>query len=166
MQTYYQDDNQRLFDKNVNWLGWAIKKVFLGFAYFPLFVAGYYLSDKLLSPLDHTLNHLIIAFVFSYFVYLVIFFLKGLLIALKQKNNNWWLPIFIFCVAFTCLLSPWLVVDPLTKAFTRWHFSTWLVWVITIAFGYFIYTRYMFLTANAPAMARFAFLLGFKLIKH
>ncbi|WP_188937059.1 DUF2929 family protein [Puia dinghuensis] len=65
-----------------------LRYIFWAFIYLPIFCAGYYLSNLALSPADRSLNHLIIALLFSYLVYLFIFFLKGLLLSLKRRGNK------------------------------------------------------------------------------
>ena len=137
-----------------------LKYVFWAFIYLPVFCVGYHLSNLAMSPVDRSLHHLVTALLFSYGVYLFIFFLKGLLLSLKERGNRWWIFLFLFCVVFTCLLSPYFVVGPLFGTLLRWHFSSWLTWVLTVAFGLLIYTKYKFLAPSAPALARFAFELG------
>jgi hypothetical protein len=144
-------------------LGMLFRYVFSVVIYLPVLCTGYYLSNLALSPLDHSLGHLVLVLLFSYLVYLGVFFLKGVSLALKARGNIIWLFLFMVCVAFTCLLSPWLVAGPLSRAFLRWHLSSWLVWVLTFWFGYLIYNRYKFHVPSAPVMARFAYQFGFNL---
>src|SRR5260370_18294710 len=133
MGYHYQSANQYQFERTLGGIGIVLRYIFRLFIYLPVIFVGYYLSNLVLSPTDNSLNHLLIAIVFSYFVFLLIFFLKGLLISLKERGNNSWIVLFLFCVAFTCLLSPWLLIAPVSTAFFRCHFSGLLVLVVPIA---------------------------------
>jgi hypothetical protein len=100
----------------------------------------------------------------AFMLYQLLFFLKGMLIALMEKGYLLWLLLFLICVSFTCILPAWLAWEPAihlaAKVKSDASFARMTV-IILVAYGY---TRYNFLERTAPPMAAGAFSLGFELL--
>jgi len=67
-------------------------------------------------------------------LYGALFLLKGLIIGLRRQRSGWWVPLFLICVAVTCVL-PVVIAYPVFNYLTR-HTPA-LSWMLDIAFAYF-----------------------------
>jgi hypothetical protein len=67
------------------------------------------------------------------------------MISLKTKGNHWWLPMYIFCVAITCILPAYLVYSPLNYIIIRLNGNGVITFFLVICFDVFVYCKYNFL---------------------
>jgi hypothetical protein len=154
-KTYYTcaNNEQYLFDRCLSAIFFALKLLFKGFVYFPLLATGYLITTHILQKKDNALVWIGLTMLFAYILYSFIFFLKGILIALKSKGNLLWILLFAFCVGYTCVAPVWLFFDTIEKL--MFHLSkeqgTLLTWIFSFAIGGYIYDRYQFLINIAPA---------------
>lgn len=93
--------------------------------------------------------------IFSIFLYLLLYFVKGILIGLKNRGNWLWFPIFITCTLFTSVLPVWIWFEDITVALAFHSKNAYpkLAWIASIALGFYFYSRYHFLTNIAPSSA-------------
>ena len=75
--------------------------------------------------------------VLAYLLYAGLYWLKGVVVALRQRAGRLWLLPFGLCVAFACLL-PGLVVH----SFFNGSVSQLWAWGLGAAFACFAYNRY------------------------
>jgi hypothetical protein len=115
----------------------------------PLLYAGYLVSTHMLSKKDNGIGGLVLAIVLAYFFYLLIFFLKGMMLCLKEMNVWIWVPIFFLCGAFTYIMPMWMVHAILNRVIE----NKTVVWILSVAFGYYVYLKYQFSLDQAPAPA-------------
>lgn len=163
---YIIDSNQYLFDK-VLWAIWkAIKIIFKLTVYLPLWFAGYQITSQILIKNEDSLNLIALTILFALLIYQVIFFTKGLIISLKIKGNLFWLPLFIVCICFTCVLPTWFIHSSIQPWLHRIspNSGNLMAWLTSIFFGIYVYSRYHFLTDNAPMAALFSYQLGKNLV--
>ncbi|SRR6266498_3294360 len=67
----------------------------------------------------------------------------------KAKGNLFWIPIFIFCIVFTCVIPIWIVFEPIESLIGKMTHETntnTLTWIVSLAFAFFIYRKYNFLS--------------------
>jgi len=89
------------------------------------------------------------------------------LIGLKTKRNFWWLPLLVICILYTCVLPVMLFFDLLHKAafyFTIEHADA-LTWLFAIIACCYLYSKYEFLSDNAPKIALSIYKLGYGIVK-
>lgn len=88
-------------------------------------------------------------------LYFIIYFFKGILIALKSNGNLFWIPLFICCIVITCALPVWIVFEPLENFFNKYTETNQqlLTWICALTFGFYVYSKYHFLTNIAQAKA-------------
>jgi len=93
--------------------------------------------------------------IFSVGLYFIIYFFKGMLIALKFNGNLFWIPLFICCVIVTCALPVWIIFTPLQTLISRYTETNHqlLSRICALTFGFYVYSKYHFLTNIAPAKA-------------
>lgn len=143
---YIIDSNQYLFDK-VFWAIWkAIKIIFKLTVYLPLWFAGNLITSQILGKNEDPLTWIALIILFALMAYQVTFFIKGLIIGLKNKGNLLWLPLFIVCICFTCLLPIWFVhnnIQPWLHKVSP-NSGNLLAWLTAILFGIYVYSRYHF----------------------
>lgn len=153
-ETYYMNYNsgQYLFDRCLNAIFFAFKLMFKGIVYFPLLVTGYLLTTLILQKHDHALAWIGLVLLFAFILYALVYYLKGILVALKSRRNLLWIPIFLLCVGYTCVAPVWIMFGTIEKLMfeVSKEQGTLLTWLFSFAFGCYIYSRYQFLINNAP----------------
>ena len=149
------DDGQILFNRVLFAFTIAIKIILKIIIYSPLLYIGWLIANQILTANTNKILWLALILIFATVIYFIIYFLKGVLIALKHNHNWLWLPLFLFCVAFTCALPVWILFDPLTNFISRYTQTNQqlLTWIFALAFGLYVYSKYHFLTNIAPTIA-------------
>jgi len=163
---YTIDSNQYLFDKTLRGL-WIAFKIILNLAtYLPLWFTGYLITSLFLKKNDDGFAWIGLIILFTILVYQAVFFIKGVLIGLKNKGNLCWLLLFIVCVCFTCLLPIWFIHNNIQPWFQRIspNSGNLIAWFTSILFGLYVYSRYHFLTNIAPVGALFSYQLGINMV--
>lgn len=163
---YIIDSNQYLFDKALRGLWFAFKIILNLATYLPMWCTGYLITSLFLKKNDDGFAWIGLLILFTFLAYQAVFFVKGLLIGLKNKSNLLWVPLFIICISFTCLfpalfihnnIQPWLHrISP--------NSGNLIAWGTSILFGLYVYSRYHFLTNIAPVGALFSYQLGINMV--
>ena len=149
------DDGQILFNRTLFAFALTIKVILKTIVYSPLIFLSWLITKQLLTANTDKLIWIGLMLIFSVVFYFIIYFLKGMLIALRNNRNLFWIPLFICCVILTCVLPVWIVFDPLETFFNRYTETNQqlLTWICALAFGFYVYSKYHFLTNIAPAKA-------------
>jgi hypothetical protein len=149
------DDGQVLFNRILFAFTITIKIVLKIIVYSPLLFTGWFIARQILGADANIILWITLMLVFAVLTYFIMYFSKGVLIALKYNHNLFWIPLFIVCVLFTCLFPVWIVFEPLTKFIGRYTQTNQelLTWIFVSAFGLYVYSKYHFLTNIAPAIA-------------
>ncbi|HEX5154764.1 MAG TPA: hypothetical protein VFW07_25125 [Parafilimonas sp.] len=149
------DDGQILFNRILFAFAITIKVILKIIVYSPLIFLSWLITKQLLTANTDKIIWIGLMLMFSVAFYFIIYFLKGILIALKYNRNLFWIPLFICCVILTCVLPVWIVFEPIEKFFTAYAETNrqLLTWICALAFGFYVYSKYHFLTNIAPAKA-------------
>jgi hypothetical protein len=135
---YIVDSNQHLFDK-VLWAIWKAIKIFLKLTvYLPIWFSGYLITTQILSKNEDPLTWIALIILFTLIAYQMIFFIKGIIIGLKNKGNPFWLPLFIVCICFTCVLPTWFIhnnIQPWCHRLSH-NSGNLLAWLTSFYSGY------------------------------
>ncbi|AWO02091.1 hypothetical protein DLD77_10485 [Chitinophaga alhagiae] len=150
-------NDQQMFDRNIGFLWKAAKWLFKALIYFPLIITSFIIVSSIMKKEVSSLLGLAVIILVSFILYLLVYFVKGILICLKSNNKLLWILPFIICVSFTCILPVYIVLDPvgrLVQSSSRSGTSyDILKWIFSLAFGVYVYFRYDFLTNIAPSVA-------------
>jgi hypothetical protein len=130
-------------------LWFTVRLLFRCMAYMPLIYIGYLVSTHILSKKDNGFGWLVLTIVLACLFYLLIFFLKGMMLCLKKMNVWIWIPLFFLCIAFTCIMPVWMVHGILNRVIE----NKTVVWILSVAFGYYVYLKYQFSFDQAPSPA-------------
>jgi hypothetical protein len=95
---------------------WVIKTAAI---YGPFLYAGYLIANKL--ALENKWYFVFALITIAYLLVCFIYWLKGMLIALRQKGNELWLVLFAVCVIISCVL-PALFIKAMVET-TFFHLS-------------------------------------------
>ena len=149
------DDGQILFNRILFAFAVTIKVLLKIIVYSPLIFLSWLITKKLLTPNTDKLIWLGLMLILSVAFYFIIYFLKGMLIGLKHNRNFLWMPLFICCVVLTCVLPVWIVFAPLETFFNKYTDANQqlLTWICALSFGFYVYSKYHFLSNIAPAKA-------------
>ena len=130
-----------------------LKLIMRFFIYSPLVCTGFLITVKILDRNASALLWIGIIVLFAYILFQLIYFIKGMIIALFSRNNLLWIPIFLACVGYTCVLPAWFVFEPIHSTVAKLHGNNLIAILLDTAFGFFIYLKYQFLSPSAPKAA-------------
>lgn len=155
-------DGQFMFDRILSAFWIVIKGLLKAIIYLPLWFTGYIITSQLLAKEDSPLIWIGLILLFAFALFQLLYFIKGVIIACKKRNNFMWIPLFLLCTVFTSALPAWAAFDTI-HALARLlsNESAQLVtWILSIAFGLYIYSRYHFLLNVAPKLVFPAYQFG------
>jgi hypothetical protein len=163
---YYQDDGQRLVRMQTFGLLIAAKYLIKLFIYSPLIFTAIAITNSIVDKNEFkSFKGLFVIFMITCILYLLVYFPKGLLIGLKAKGNFFWIPLFLFCIAFTCAIPVYLAFEPVGKLVIYMSETQkpdeLLQWAISLLIGYLVYLQYKFMTDIAPQWAFPVYIAGF-----
>lgn len=145
---------------------WSLlKHLFKTLTYSPLLLSSYSIAYGILKKEDTAILWIGLIMICSIILYLLLYFLKGMLIGLKSYGNWLWVPIFITCTLFTSVLPVWIVFDDITATLAVFSkpADEKLALIASIAVGFCFYSRFHFLTNMAPQFAFPFFQMGIDL---
>jgi hypothetical protein len=149
------DDGQILFNRILFAFALTIKLFIKLIVYSPLIFLSWLITEQLFNTTTNKILSLALILLFTIVLYYMIYFIKGMLIALKYNGNLFWVPLFLILTMLTCALPVWIIFTPL-ESLIRTYTETnqqLLTWICAIAFGFYTYSRYHFLTNIAPSKA-------------
>ena len=164
---YYQygpDPMKRQLSVTQKRLLWAAVGCWRLFIYSPLLFTGYYITLQFLDKKVSVLWWITCVFCCALLLYQVLFLLKGILIALKQKGNFLWLILFVICVSFTSLLPAYFALDPTAYLASKLNLDPVVGRIIVFLLAVYVYTRYNFHKDSAPKMAAGVYRAGKQII--
>lgn len=146
---YYSgyDSNQALADWQVSLFIIIFRLLFKLVVFAPLIATGYLISRQVLTAQDSHTKWFVFTLLFAGFLYGIITVLKAWMNALRRNGNFFWIPLFVVCVLYTCGLSMYIVFTPLSQLIAGFHKGGSVVatWLITLAYGAYVYRHYNFL---------------------
>jgi hypothetical protein len=153
---------QYLFDFCLYAIRLLIRVIFRAIVYSPLLITGYIIATRILNKTNHAIVWIIVIVLFATILYQLVYLIKGIIVALKSKNNYLWILLFIACIGFTCVFPAWLLTEAMQGIiFTLSKENSEIISVtIALVFGLYIYSRYLFLTDISPSFAYPAYQLG------
>jgi len=169
MSYQYDDSGQRMFDYQMSFLGKALRYLFSAFLLSPVLIAGLIIAYLTLAGVDMQENMPLLTLLtvcFSYLVYSFIFFLKGLMLALKSNKSPYWMLLYLLCVVIATslpLFFTYQLFSPLIKK-NPGSEQEYIIWGIIMGgiVSYLAYRKYDFLTDVAPKWVFWAYNSGFK----
>ena len=142
--------------------------IFLKIAtFFGVFIYGsYVLSLKLLGEETDNIKIWSCTLLFTYLIFCIIYFFKGMVIGLRTRSSNLWVMPWLTCVLICCVV-PALIVQSLVIG--MFHLTERQnIWSLGISWGAFlislvyIYGIYQFKTPTAPRILKWIYALGIK----
>jgi len=149
------DDGQILFDRTVSAFAIVIRMLLKAIVYSPLLFISGLITKQITGNNTDIVIKLALIIILAIILYYCIYFLKGVLIALKYNQNLFWVSLFLCCVLVTCVLPVWIIFEPLQNFITSYVATNaqLITWIFAIAFGLYVYSRYHFLTNIAQQKA-------------
>src|SRR5215471_3486702 len=114
------DDGQILFHRILFAFAITIKVILKIIVFSPLIFLSWLITKQLLTANTDKIIWIGLMLIFSIALYFIIYFLKGMLIALRNNRNLLWIPLFICCITLTCVLPVWIVFEPIEALFNRY----------------------------------------------
>lgn len=138
--------------------------LYSAFVYAPLLILGYFVATRISHLYS---NDLFIkcglTIIISYFLFALIYFLKGILIGLRNCGRHSWILLWILCVTVACgtqalLVQAWLDNVFISRSIANYELWSWIAAGLLASI---IYSHYRFLTNVAPRSVFWSYQLGF-----
>jgi|GEM_PF-769377 len=137
-------------------------------AIFGVFIyAGYLLSQKMLGDGADKLKIWGFALFFTYLIFGIIYFLKGIVVGLRQREKKLWILPWLICVLLCCAFPAFFIRSAFSGMFNPAQQKE--IWYTIISWGVFgislvyIYNIYQFKTPSAPQIIYWSYRLGLKI---
>jgi len=138
------NEGQMIFDNFVSALAVIAQGLVKLLILSPFIFCAYLISLAILQYYDHALLWIALVTSFTWILYVVFFEIKKRMLILKTRKNSLWILIFIFCIAFSCLIPAWIIYE-VAKFFALKMApeknATIIAGIISISAGLFIYRR-------------------------
>lgn len=153
-------------------LMFVVSKVFIFalkiFAVFGVFLyTGFLLSQKFLGAEADKPKIWVFTLIITYFIFCIIYFLKGTIIGLKANNRKLWILPWAICVLICCIVPAYIVKSLVASLFNpaerQGIWSIGLSWGAFVLFLLYVYGIYQFKTPNAPKILHWSYALGLKI---
>lgn len=155
-------DSQMIFDRTLRGLWIAIKWITWLLVFTPMFVVTYgtmlwLLDERAIKSYE---AFQIIFCVIPVVTYLLLYLVKGMMIGLKERGNRLWMIIFILLTALVSIPSGWAVLALAGEIKEIENPDHYVVWIVAIFFGYYVFLRYRLLDDVAPYLVAPFYRLG------
>lgn len=139
-------------------------------AVFGVFIyAGYLLSLTLLGEETDKVKIWGFALLFTYLIFCIIYFLKGIIIGLRTRNLKLWILPWVICVLLCCIFPAYIIKSLVTGMFhvTKRQdiFCILISWGAFLLSLLYIYSIYQFKTPTAPRILYWSYVLGLKVCR-
>jgi hypothetical protein len=168
-QGYEDATRQSRVRRGIGLTGFVTRMIFSllysAFIYIPLLVLSYWLATTIS---DSYSNDLFIksglTILICYLLFALIYFLKGLLIGLRNSGRNSWFVLWMLCVVLTCGAQAVLAQAQLENIFSSRSIANYELWswLGAALVGLIIYSHYQFLTNVAPRSVFWSYQFGFR----
>lgn len=140
-------------------LGTIIGILFAAILYSGALILAYMLCKALgIADVKSTGTKILILLSAAYLVLCSLYFLKGLLVSLKARNNQLWIILWIVCFLIICVLPAYtlqIIMSGLVK-------NLIVTWAIAVIAGLIIYFYYKLTVDSSPLLTKWSYQLGKK----
>lgn len=130
------------------------------------FYGGFLLSQKIWGEETSKFKIWGLSLLFTYFIFSIIYFIKGTIIGLRTKNRRLWVLPWAICVFLCCIVPAFIVKSLVVSMFKLTEqqgiLCVGLSWGAFILCLLYIYGIYQFKTATAPKILYWSYAWGFK----
>ncbi|WP_261511558.1 hypothetical protein [Chryseobacterium paludis] len=148
-------------------LGIFISVIKIAVIFGVFFYAGFLLSQRLWGKETTNLKIWLFSIVFTYLIFCIIYFFKGTIIGLREKNRKLWMLPWTICVLLCCITPAFIVKSLISGMFSPTErlgvLCIVLSWGAFVLFSLYIYGLYQFKTPTAPKILYWSYALGLKI---
>ncbi|MBF4491503.1 hypothetical protein IR010_03050 [Flavobacterium sp. MR2016-29] len=130
------------------------------------FYAGFMLSKKLCGEDTGQFRIWALTLLFTYLIFCIIYFFKGIVIGLRAKKSNLWIVPWAVCILVCCIAPAFIVksfvatmLNLKEKQDLAYSVISWFVFVLS---AIYIYGIYRFRTADAPRLLYWSYAFGLR----
>lgn len=138
--------------------------LYSAFIYVPLLIVSFILAESMSNLYSNDIYiKLGLTLGIGYLMFAGIYFLKGLLIGLRQNNHLSWVLLFVLCILLTCGVQSIGAHSILQDFFASRNVANHGLWSLLGAgvVALLIYSHYQFLSNVAPRFTFWSYKLGF-----
>lgn len=173
---YYQGYEDAMRQARVNrssgLIGFLLRSImsifYSAFVYVPLLMMGYFMATALSRFYSSDVFiKMGLTMALSYLLFSFIYFIKGVMIGLRNTGRLGWLALWLLCVILTCGAQVIIGQNLLADFFTSRQIANAELWSWAGATSLLIliYSHYQFLTNIAPSVVFWSYRLGFLSVK-
>ena len=144
-QITYTSRTQAEADRQAGSVIDVLQWVGIAFIFLPLLTTGYAVSRMKMFIVYSIWSRIAIVLAVAFVIFFLLQVIRQWIIHLKDNHNILWVPIFLACITYTCLFTPWLLHDGLSALFARWHWSPWTELIVDAVIVVITYIPYDFL---------------------
>lgn len=167
-QGYEDGMRQTRVTRGFGLIGFLLRSIisvfYSAFVYLPLLVLSYFIATSLSRFYSSDVFIKIgLTIAFSYLLFSFIYFIKGIMIGLRNAGRISWLALWLLCVVLTCGVQVIISQNLLADFFTSRQIANaelWS-WLGATSILILIYSHYQFLTNIAPGVIFWSYRLGF-----
>jgi hypothetical protein len=144
-----------------------ISLLYSGFVYVPLLMMSYFVASKLSGLYSNDIYIKIgLTVIVGYALFSIIYFLKGILIGMRNAGRNMWVVVWLFCVIITCGIQAVVGQTFLEQFFASRQVANSQLWswIGSGAIVVLIYTHFKLLTNISPSVVFWIYRLGFRTV--
>jgi uncharacterized membrane protein YczE len=127
------------------------KYFFRALVYSPFILSGFLTSGLFLHRKDNAVIWLGMALLIAYFFHFLIILLKDAIANWRRQRKVIWMPLYIMCVAYTCVLPAYIIFGPVEKIMSSLNHqmnAELFSWIVSVGFGFYLFRRHGFLKNN------------------
>lgn len=167
-QGYEDAMRQARVTRSTGLIGFFVRTIvsmtYSAFVYVPLLIFSYYIASKLSSLYsDDLIIKIGLTIIVAYLLFSFVYFLKGILIGMRNNGRVVWVAIWSLCVIITCGIQAVLGQILLQDFFEARQIANYQVWswIGACAILILVYSHYQFLTNVAPRSVFWSYQIGF-----
>lgn len=167
-QGYEDAMRQARISRTNGLIGFVLRLMFSlaysAFIYVPLLILSFYLAQSFSSFYSNDIYIKIgLTVIIAYLLFGFIYFLKGVLIGLRNDGRSSWIVVWLLCVILTCGAQAIIAQTIFEDLFAGRNIANHLLWswIGAAIVAIVIYSHYRFLTNVAPGSVFWSYRLGF-----
>jgi hypothetical protein len=156
---------QYFFEKVIQVIWLLIRVAFALAMYSSMIFSGMFISRRFLTTDDSSILWIAFTALFAFLFYLLVYFIKGLIVGMAATKSSLWVPLLMIVIAYACVF-PITITFPIVEnviELVSKKYERELSWLVCLSFAFYIYSRYRFLSDNAPVVAFPCYQMGLNL---
>lgn len=151
-----------MMDRTLSFFPFIFGLLLKAFVYSPLLLTGYLICRSLFPAGTKGYYWVGTIILIAVLIHALLVIMKGIIIALRARRHLAWFIIWIICIAYTTVPPTMIALHFLQPRVPY----PWLVYLLSMCTGWFVYSRYNFLLDLVPTRVWGLYLTGLRIGRH